>query len=186
MNELSVVQYLNSLGSGTIIDPISTFLSSIFFLVVLWTFLSLISFFFDGQKGKSVLFGVILAMALHFVICEGLFKTVSTLFFEPRIRPYLADPQNIVPLGRLFTDSSFPSSHLSSTVAVLAVFVHHYRKILVPAIAFVLLIAFSRMHNGMHYPTDVLAGIVFGIGYGAVAVWVVGRIMKSKKTQQKV
>jgi membrane-associated phospholipid phosphatase len=33
------------------------------------------------------------------------------------------------------------------------------------ALLFVLLMAFSRMHNGMHYPSDVLMGSLLGIGY---------------------
>lgn len=186
MDELLIVQYLNHLGSGTILDSLSIFISSIFFLVILWTSLSLLSFFLDEKKGKFVLFGALLAMILHFAVSEGLVKAVLTPFFDPRVRPYLADPQNIVPLGRLFTDSSFPSSHLSSTAAVSAVFVYHYRKTLAPAIVFILLIAFSRLHNGMHYPSDVLAGIVFGIGCGAAAVWAVKKATKARKLTKSI
>lgn len=177
MNELSIVQYLNHLGSGTIIDQISIFISWIFVIVMLWTILSLSSYFLDEKKGKFVLFGVVMAMALHFIISEGLIKNLLTFFFDPRIRPYLADPQNVVPLGQLFTDSSFPSSHLASTAAVLTVFVYYYRKTLVPAIIFVLLMAFSRIHNGMHYPTDVLFGTVLGIGYGFLAIYLSRKVI---------
>lgn len=173
MNELSIVQYLNHFGSGTFIDSISIFISWIFVIVLLWTFWSLLSYFLDEKKGKFVLWGVVIAMAIHFVISEGLIKNFLTIFFDPRTRPYLFDPQNIVPLGQLFTDSSFPSSHLASTAAVLTVFVYYYRKtwVVVSGILFVLLMAFSRIHNGMHYPTDVLAGTIFGIGYGILAVY---------------
>ncbi len=30
--------------------------------------------------------------------------------------------------------------------------------------------ALSRLHNGMHYPTDILGGIVLGLIYGVIAI----------------
>jgi len=38
---------------------------------------------------------------------------------------------------------------------------------------FVLLMATARMRNGMHYPSDVLAGAVLGIVYGVAAVLII-------------
>jgi membrane-associated phospholipid phosphatase len=43
-----------------------------------------------------------------------------------------------------------------------------------------LLMAFSRMHNGMHYPSDVLMGSLLGIGYWLLSVWIAKKIMKKK------
>ena len=31
-------------------------------------------------------------------------------------------------------------------------------------------VAFSRVYNGVHYPSDVLAGAILGAGYGAALV----------------
>ena len=33
------------------------------------------------------------------------------------------------------------------------------------------IVSFSRVYNGVHYPSDVLAGAVFGAGCGAAVVW---------------
>ncbi len=79
-------------------------------------------------------------------------------------------------VGKAFTDSSFPSSHMASTLGVLTVFVYFYRKTWPLALIFVLLMAFARMHNGMHYPTDVLAGTILGLGYGLLAIYIVNKI----------
>jgi undecaprenyl-diphosphatase len=38
------------------------------------------------------------------------------------------------------------------------------------AIAIPLLVALSRMYRGMHHPTDVTAGVLWGIGSIAVAI----------------
>jgi undecaprenyl-diphosphatase len=63
-------------------------------------------------------------------------------------------------------------------LAVLSVFVYYYRKVWPWALGFILLMAFARMHNGMHYPSDVLAGTILGICYGLIAVWLIRKIAK--------
>ena len=107
---------------------------------------------------------------------EGILKHLLTLFFPERVRPYLAHPGVIVPVGTEYHDSSFPSSHNSSTAAIVTGFVYYYRRLVPVGALLVLAMAFSRMHNGMHYPTDVLAGITLGVGYGALAIVVVRRL----------
>lgn len=176
MDELSIVQYLNQLGSGTFVDALSIFISWIFFLVIVLTFITLISYFLDKKKGRFVFWGVILAVGIHFLVSELLFKTILVIVFDPRIRPYVID-SSIIPLGQIFIDSSFPSSHMAITLAILTVFVYYYHKVLVPATIFVLLMAFSRIHNGMHYPSDVLSGMVMGIVYGILAIYLSRKII---------
>lgn len=42
---------------------------------------------------------------------------------------------------------------------------------------FLFFMAFARIHNGMHYPSDVVAGAVLGILYGLAGI----RIVNNKK-----
>ena len=58
---------------------------------------------------------------------------------------------------------SFPSGHTATSFAcatVLAVFAPRWR---VAFFVLAALIALSRVYNGLHYPTDVLAGAVLGV-----------------------
>lgn len=62
--------------------------------------------------------------------------------------------------------NSFPSGHTSSTFSVVTVLVYEFRqkKFLVSIlILFSILIAFSRVYCGIHYPLDVVAGAMVGI-----------------------
>ncbi|MBR1566393.1 MAG: phosphatase PAP2 family protein [Oscillospiraceae bacterium] len=76
------------------------------------------------------------------------------------------------------SSSSFPSTHSAWAFgAATAIFMQH-RKTGVAAFIAAALIAFSRLYMFLHYPTDVLAGIVLGIALGALAHWIVGRLWK--------
>lgn len=173
--EYQIVLFLNHLGQGTFLDQITAFISLIPFLIVLWAILAFLSLFLDKENGKWVFIAVLIALALHFLISEGLLKHAILTFFPARIRPWIAHG-DIIAIGKAFTDSSFPSSHMASSLGVLTVFTYFYRKVWPLALIFVLLMAFARMHNGMHYPSDVIAGTILGIGYGLLAIWITNKI----------
>ena len=180
--ELSIVQFLNHLGQGKI-DFLTNFISWIPFIITLWAALAFWALWRDKKQGKAVFAAVVLALILHFIFSEGLLKHLLINYMPMRVRPYLAYPELIKPIGKMFVDSSFPSSHMASTLAVLTVLVFFYRKTWPFALAFVILMAFSRIHNGMHYPTDVLAGSILGVNYGVASLGVVGKIalLKAKE-----
>jgi len=69
---------------------------------------------------------------------------------------------------------------MASAVAMLTVILFFVPGVWPHALAFVLLMAFSRMHNGMHYPSDVLAGTMLGICYGITGVWIAKKVIKNK------
>ena len=71
--------------------------------------------------------------------------------------------------------SSFPSGHAMSsaivygTVAYLAARLHRRRwarwLVMMFALVVIVLISFSRMYLGVHYPSDVLAGVIIGLAW---------------------
>jgi len=83
----------------------------------------------------------------------------------PRHRPFETQ------LGPPSTTHSFPSGHALTSFAcatVLAFYAPRLRPLLFGLAA---LIALSRVYNGMHYPTDVLAGAVLGLAVGLIVVF---------------
>jgi undecaprenyl-diphosphatase len=75
----------------------------------------------------------------------------------PRHRPFEHQ------IGPPSATHSFPSGHAATSFACATVLSHYAPRLRVPLFALATLIAFSRVYNGMHYPTDVLAGALLGV-----------------------
>ena len=101
-----------------------------------------------------------------------------------RTRPFVVNDA-IEVLTRVPHDYSFPSGHTGSMVAVCAVILLCMdRKYGIVATVAALLMAFSRVYVGVHYPTDVFASIVLGFVIAVFAVKSMDRFEKRKKVYE--
>ncbi len=82
------------------------------------------------------------------------------------LKPLFAKKPGINLIVRAPRDSSFPSGHtLTSFAAATSLFLAE-RELGSAALVLAALIAFSRIYLYVHYPSDVLAGAVLGMGLG--------------------
>ena len=70
-------------------------------------------------------------------------------------------------------DSSFPSGHTLEAFAMAAAMslLFSRKKTVIPVYVWAILVAYSRMALGVHYPSDVLAGMLIGTLIGWVVPW---------------
>ena len=93
-----------------------------------------------------------------------------------RVRPYEVIP-GLVPLIPRPKEYSFPSGHSASSFAAASVFYRTMpKKFGIPIVILAFLISVSRLYVGVHYPSDVLVGIVSGIELSYVAEAIVRRV----------
>jgi undecaprenyl-diphosphatase len=148
------------------VDYFSALISSVTALVFFWVLTLWLIALNNKSKSLEIAGGLAVVFLLHLIFSEILLKRGAKKFSLARIRPYKAYPDDINPIGRKFSDSSFPSSHMASMVGGFVIMVSFYSFLLPWTILATFLIGWSRIRNGMHYPSDILAGILLGMGYG--------------------
>ncbi|MGZ7047131.1 MAG: phosphatase PAP2 family protein [Methanobacterium sp.] len=129
-----------------------------------WCIICVLLYLFGGVKAKKVaIMGLI-----------ALFISNSVVFF---LKPLIAEPRPFLALGNvnlLVGENeiySFPSGHTTSSFAAATVIGLKYSlklenkklKLIYPLIAFAVVVGFSRIYIGVHYPLDVLFGALIGI-----------------------
>lgn len=83
-----------------------------------------------------------------------------------RPRPFHANAGVVAHMAPL-DEYSFPSGHTTHAVGFSFIAIAWFPQLAIPLIAFSVLVALSRVVLGLHYPSDVLAGIVIGAVLGA-------------------
>lgn len=131
--------------------------------------ITLIILLFGSQAVKFTAFAALISLAVSHLPVAVLKK------MYPRRRPYLVLDKIKVTESPL-EDHSFPSGHTTAIFSVIVPFV-----LLQPILAFVfiplgLFVAISRIYLGLHYPSDVLAGILLGASAGVLSFLLISEL----------
>lgn len=124
---------------------------------MIWIACGLVLFVFGKKESKKASFLVLTALFASYLTGEEVLKHI---FHRPR--PFLTIPWvNLLvqPPGSL----SFPSAHAANAFASGLVLARKIPALTWPVFILAVLMAFSRVYVGVHYPFDVLAGSLVGI-----------------------
>lgn len=132
-------------------------------LGILWIFVGAALLFFKRTR----MIGVVLLSSLLLCLCVN---NLAIKNIVDRARPFETHA-DLLPLIAKPKDSSFASGHTTASFAAACTLARFLNRPLgIAAVAYAVLVAYSRLYLGVHYPTDVLCGCIIGI-LGSAAVY---------------
>ncbi|MDB5084135.1 MAG: phosphatase family protein [Bacilli bacterium] len=114
------------------------------------------SIWFGNEELKRAGYNAALGLAGSTFISQLLKK------WTKRFRPYQRSSE-ITVIGKPLIDPSFPSGHTTAIFSIVTAFSFFFPAFSVLLFAIAFLVGLSRVCLGLHYPTDVIAGMTLGI-----------------------
>jgi undecaprenyl-diphosphatase len=123
-----------------------------------------------GRRGRRAAVTGAAAVAITSALVNGALKTTVTRTRPDRAAADVARSRHV----RMPRSTSFPSGHSASAFAFATAVGDVLAPASVPLHALAASVAYSRVHSGVHYPGDVVAGSLIGTVAGAA----VGRLAR--------
>ena len=160
--DIQLLVYLNSLGSE-FWDPLWIVLTNKLTYIPLFIFI--VFKIYKKFEVKQVLF------ILFFIALLILFTDQFTNFFKDsfqRLRPCREESLNLRQIDIYCGKYGFFSAHASNSIAVslflIRVMKERFKSLLsIFLFLWVLIFSYSRIYLGLHYPIDILFGLLFGV-----------------------
>ncbi len=153
--DLKIMELINKKLKNRILDrimPIITFLGN---GGTVWLIIAF--YLIKGRNYKIEGYMVICALIITTIMGEGILKHLIR-----RARPFINNVEEKLLISKPIT-YSFPSGHTASSFASAGIIIIMGNHLGVLAIILAFLIAFSRIYLNVHYPTDVIIGIILGL-----------------------
>lgn len=112
--------------------------------------------------------------------------TYSVKSIANRTRPYITYPE--LDNYHIETSASLPSGHSSNSFALATSLSLQFPRwyVAVPSYLWAASVAYSRMHLGVHYPSDVTAGCLIGTGTSLLTHWANQKLQQRKSTRKEI
>lgn len=176
--EIEILDWLQTIRTP-FLDKIIPVISSLGNAGIIWILLMVILFIIPKTRKSGLI--LFFALIVDMILCNGILKNL----FQ-RVRPF-----NVNTAVTLLVDKpgeySFPSGHTAvSFAAASALFFAKEKKLWIPALVLAIMIAFTRLYLYVHYPTDILGGILVGILSGFIGYRIAMKLqtyMSEKKSK---
>ena len=153
--ELSILDWIQTLHTP-FLDKIMAFITRLGDAGIIWIVLSIVLLLIPKTRKSGAV--MVAALVVDVLLCNIVLNNLVA-----RTRPYDVNTGVHLLVAKLH-DYSFPSGHTAASFAsVTALYLAGEKKLWKFALVLACLIAISRLYLYVHYPTDVLGGILFGV-----------------------
>ena len=166
--EFAILDFIQKYMTSPIMDKIMVFITSLGNSGMIWIITALLMLCSKKYRKTGLILAIGLVGSLIFgnMILKPIFHRLRPFQIKEGIDLIISAPH----------DYSFPSGHTLASVISATILLLRERKIGICALVLAILIAFSRMYLYVHFPTDILGGIVLGIVIGISSVKIAKKI----------
>lgn len=148
---------------------------------MIWIAIGIVLLFF--RKTRRGGFVMLISLAIGFLLNDIVIKPLVA-----RPRPFEEDLTFCAFLDEIGLKApsgySFPSGHSFSSLNCAVILTYFFKRKGLPAMFLALLIAFSRAFVLVHYPSDILMGLIFGALTAFSVIAVYRKIEKKRKKKE--
>ncbi len=177
--DISVLLWIQNHLRRDWLNPIMVFITHFFGKAgIFWIALTLLLILY--KKTRPVGLTSMLSIVINVLAVNVIVKPIVA-----RPRPYDVTTA-LTPLVEHLSDYSFPSGHTACAFACAVVLFRLLpKKFGIPALVLAFLVAISRLYVGVHYPTDVICGALFGTAAALIACRLMPVIRRKMQERRK-
>ncbi|MGL5415910.1 MAG: phosphatase PAP2 family protein [Clostridium sp.] len=179
--ELGILNWIQSVFSSEIGNKFWVFITSLGNVGFIWIAFTIFLIIYPKTRKVGIICAI--SLILSFIVTNLLLKNMVA-----RMRPFNYEEVRL--LIKAPKDYSFPSGHTSISFAFAFVAIKEKLRIgkinlYIPATILAILIAFSRLYLFVHFPTDILGGILVGFVCSVIGVKISKVIFKKWEGRER-
>lgn len=153
--DFSVLNWIQQTMRNDVLDYVMAFFSAIGHAGLIWIIAGVILLFFRKTRvtGMIMLAAMLVGYLAGDLVLKPLVQRPRPFVFNPAVKLFISPPSGY----------SFPSGHSTCAASAATVLLKRNKTLGLIALPVALLIMFSRLYNYVHFPTDVLTGMLLGI-----------------------
>ena len=165
--EFKILDFIQTLHTP-VLDKIMVGVTKLGDVGIIWIILTAILLIIPKTRRTGCV--MLVALVVQTVLCNVILKNLFA-----RTRPYDVNTTVQLLVPKLH-DFSFPSGHTSASFTAVSALYFSKDKLWKPALILACLIAVSRLYLYVHYPTDVLGGLLLGVLSGYIGYKIMEKV----------
>lgn len=154
ISDRKLFYFLNTYMKCKVLDKLMLYITQLGG-VIFTVSLTLLLIVFSKRGIRGLGFEVLIALSTTTLVVQLIKKIVS------RERPY-NKLEDINTFNLEFKDYSFPSGHTAASFSIATILYLNIPQLMIPVMLLAFLVGVSRIYLAVHYPSDVVVGLVVG------------------------
>lgn len=172
-----ILDFLQVMARSSFWDGFFAYYTNLGNAVMVICYCALLLCFRQTRKdGIMVSCGALSGVLICNLILKNIIQRSRPCWLRPEVQLLIPSPK----------DYSFPSGHAASVTILTVILVHNHPRLAIGLIPAALLMVYSRMYLYVHFPSDVLAGMIIGGAIGLLVCFLSPKVEEKWKKKHSI